>query len=430
MLQRIPLAALLVCATLGSSQAADLLTVYHAALENDPQLHAAAAQRDAARLQEPLARARLLPAITLNSGVNAIHSDSDHDRFSHTNASLGIALTHPLYHRDRQLQREQARDQGEQAETRYSAAAQGLMIRVASAYFTILAAEDNLGFVRAQKSAIDRQLEQAKQRFEVGLIAITAVHEAQAVSDQASANLIHAANQLDNAREALREILHSDLTASQRLAATIPLEIPAPADSNAWSELALNNSPAVQAAAQGLEIARKEIEVQRSARYPAVDLVAAHNIDRNSGNRRSDLDSSSIGVRLSVPLWLGGSIATSTEQSRYRFEEARQQLDQQRRRVNREVRDAYRAVEAGISSVHALQASIVSARSALEATQAGFDVGTRTMVDVLNAEQNLYGILSAHATARYNYLIARLQLRQAAGVLSEADLAQVNQWLK
>jgi outer membrane protein len=177
-------------------------------------------------------------------------------------------------------------------------------------------------------------------------------------------------------------------------------------------------------------VARKEIEVQRAARSPQVDLVGNHSYSRSDGDYDSDSHDTSLGLQLSMPLWLGGSVSLATDQSRLRFDQAKDQLEQQQRSVSRQVRDAYRGVLAGISAVRALEAGVVSAQSALEATQAGFEVGTRTMVDVLNAERDLYSVKSNHAAARYQYVLAGLQLKQAAGILSEEDLAKINGWLR
>lgn len=413
----------------GGVMAEDLMEVYGIALENDAQLSAARAARDAQKLAEPLARTTFRPMVSLSGGASANRGD-DTTTMNYSAANIGVNLSQTLYDKQADLRLSQAGDQALQADTQYSGEEQALIVRVARAYFDILAAQDNLTFVQAQNAAIDRQLDQAKQRFDVGLIAITAVHEAQAVSDQARADLILAENELDNTREGLREILASDVARISPLVAAIPLEPPTPADIGHWGEIALENNLGILAARQGLEMARKEIEVQRAARSPQVDLVGSHTYSRSDGDYDSDAHDTRIGLQLSMPLWLGGSVPLSTDQSRLRFEQAREALEQQRRSVARQVRDAYRGVLSGISTVRALEAGVVSAQSALEATKAGFEVGTRTMVDVLNAERDLYSVKSKHAAARYQYVVAGLQLRQAAGTLGPQDLAKVNGWLE
>jgi outer membrane protein len=179
-----------------------------------------------------------------------------------------------------------------------------------------------------------------------------------------------------------------------------------------------------------VDITRQAIEVNRSGHYPTLDLVGGHAFDRTGSPSGSDADNTSIGLQLNVPLYAGGGVSSKVRQAQFDYEAAQENLDKQRRSVNRQVRNAYRGVIAGISSVEALKASTISAQSALEATEAGFEVGTRTMVDVLNAQRDLFQAMSNYATVRYNYVLSGLELKQAAGTLSEEDLVQVNSWLK
>ncbi len=415
--------------------AEDLLQVYELARQNDPQLAAASANRDAVLEARPLARSQLLPNVGLSAdltwqdqdvsgGAAALFPDG-----SSTNRGAAVTLVQPLYRRDRLLQLEQADSQIAQAEADYVVSEQGLALRVAQAYFRVLAAQDNLGFAQSEEKAIERQLDQAKQRFEVGLIAITDVHEAQARFDQARADEINARNLLDNSWEALREIVGPELPADLApLQAQIPLDLPAPADLDEWSEQALRNNPGVQSAQQAVETARTEIEVQRSGHFPAVDMVGAYQLSRSSEDR--DVDTTSLGVQLAVPLYAGGGISAATRQARHNLTASQDVLDQQRRAVDRQVRDAYRGVESTISRVQALQATTVSAQSALDATTAGFDVGTRTLVDVLNSQRDLFDAQRNYALARYDYVLTILTLEQAAGTLDAEDVTRVNAWLE
>ena len=179
-----------------------------------------------------------------------------------------------------------------------------------------------------------------------------------------------------------------------------------------------------------MDVARQAVEVSRSGHYPTLDLVGAHSLDRTGSPSGNDADTTSIGLQLNVPLYSGGGTSSKVRQAQYDFEAAQENLDKLRRSVNRQVRNSYRGVIAGISTVEALKAATVSAQSALEATEAGFEVGTRTMVDVLNAQRDLYQAKSNYATARYNYILSSLELKQAAGTLTKDDLVQVNSWLK
>jgi outer membrane protein len=295
----------------------------------------------------------------------------------------------------------------------------------------VLAAQDNLEFAEAERKAIARELDQAKQRFEVGLIAITGVHEAQARYDQSRADEIVARNGLDNAWEALREIVGPEApTSLARLAAEVPLDPPAPAAIDEWSGTALQNNPGVQAAIEAAEVARQEIEVQRSGYYPSVDLIGSYEMNRWDTSRAVESNTASVGVQLAMPLYTGGGVAAATRQAQANFQAAQDVLDQQRRAVDKEVRNAYRGVEASIEAVKAFGAATVSAESALEATTAGFEVGTRTQVDVLNSQSDLFDAKRNHAAARYVYVINLLRLEQAAGTLDVEDLQRVNAWLE
>ena len=419
--------------------AEDLLQVYALAQKNDPQLAAARASRDATFEARPLAKSQLLPSVSASAdgtwqdqrifGSDSLSQLSNSGQYSSLGA--GVNVVQPLYRRDRLKRLDQADSQVAKAEADYVSAEQALALRVAQAYFDVLGAQDNLGFAQSERTAIERQLDQAKQRFEVGLIAITGVHEAQARFDQSRADEIVAQNDLDDAWEALREIAGPDaVTQLAHLKPLVPLDPPAPAEIDEWSQTALQNNPAVQSAMEAAEAARKEIEVQRSGNYPTVDLVGGYQLARSDASRSVDANTASIGIQLAMPLYTGGGVAAATRQAQYNFEAAQETLDQQRRAVDKEVRNAYRGVTASIEGVKALEASMVSAQSALDATMAGFDVGTRTMVDVLNAQRDLYGAKRNHARARYLYVLNLLTLEQAAGTLDVEDLQRVNAWLE
>ncbi len=303
-----------------------------------------------------------------------------------------------------------------------------LMVRVSTAYFQILAAEDNLSFARAELRAIARQLDQAKQRFDVGLIAITDVHEVQAAYDRAKADEIEAINLQDSAWEQLREIV-ADFGERNiySLRARIPMTKPNPANLDAWIKMAMESNPGLIAAQNALKASRRDIDIARSGHLPTLDLVAgASRTNTSDTGLGYDTEDSSIGLQLNLPIYAGGGVSASTRKARYDFQTSAEQLEQVSRSVRRNVSDYYRGVLSSISQVRALESSTRSAQSALKATEAGFEVGTRTMVDVLAVQRNLYDAQRNFAKARYEYILNGLKLKQAAGVLSVEDLRAVN----
>ena len=408
----------------------DLMQVYTMAVEKDPVLREAAAVRESRRESRPLALSQLLPNIGISGDANYNSSDTQlSGRENYSSSSLGINLLQPLYRRDRMIRLEQADWQLELADSEYRTKEQDLMLRVASAYFNILSAQEGVTFVQADKKAIARQLEQAKQRFEVGLIAITGVHEAQARYDQAVTDEIVAQNELDNAWEDLRQILGVRPETLTGLKRKLELEPPVPAVIDEWSAFGLENNPAVKAASDATQIAQRETEVQNSGHYPSLDLVGRYGTFQTNQENRFDVDSGNIGLQLNLPLYAGGGITAATRQARADLIAAQERLDQARRETDRAVRNAYRVVQSSISAVKALEAATVSTKSALEATTAGFEVGTRTLVDVLNSQRDYYRAQRDHARARYVYLINMLHLRQAAGILEVQDIEKINSLL-
>lgn len=415
--------------------AADLAAAYKLATENDPTLRAARANRDATYEAKPIARSQLLPNVSLNGDANWNHQDVDsfslgsyNDNFSTMNAS--VQVVHPLFRKDRTIQLEQAEDEVEQADIDYDIAEQDLIQRLVEAYFNVLSAQDTLAFAESELKAIERQLDQAKQRFEVGLIAITGVHEAQARYDQARADRILARNSLENALEVLHEITLEVVQPLAELREKVELPPPDPGSLDEWTEIALKNNPNIISAQFDVDIARKEIEYQDAADSPAVDLVGSYGLSRSDADFSSDSDSGVLGLQLNLPLYTGGGVQASTRQARFRYEAAQEVLEQRRRAIQTQVRNSYRGVIDSISRVEALAAAQVSAKSALEATEAGFEVGTRTLVDVLDGQRDLFRARRDYAQARYGYILTYLTLKQAAGTLAEGDVTTVNGWLQ
>ena len=413
-----------------NASANDVWTAYQQAKTHDPQLRIAQANRAAQGETLPQAQAALKPSITLSGqiGYQRQHTGlAGTDNYA--NNTIALNLTQPIYRRAAQIALEQVNKQLTQTDINYQATEQALIVRTAQAYFGVLAAQDELSFAQREKTAIARQQDQAQQRFDVGLVAITDVHEVQARYDQASANQLSAENALDNAREILREITHQQPEQLARLTQQIHLTMPEPASLNTWSERAQQQNLGIQSANIAVAIARDNIAIQESERYPTIDLAATLSRADSQAQNGTDINTSRIGLQMSVPLYLGGSLASRIQQARYQHQAIQEQLNQQQRAVDRQVRTAYRGIQTSIGRVNALQATQTSAQSALEATQAGFEAGTRTLVDVLNSQRDLYRAKRDYAQSRYNYVLNTLSLYQATGTLSEDKLQSVNAWL-
>mgnify|MGYP001812627534 FL=1 len=411
----------------------DLVSVYQLALEADPGYQAAIAAHAAALEILPQSRAALLPSIGLQGDVSRDRFDprNSGDTSYSTNRIYSLGLRQPLYQRESFVQLEQADSRVAQADAELLAARQDLILRVVTRYFLVLGAMDNLDFVQADKQAIERTLDQAQQRFEVGLAAITDTLEAQARYDIAVSDEINAEQLLADSREALRELTSVLPEAPEILKPEIPLLAPDPANQDQWVSAAVEQNPLVLAARAATETARQEIEVQRSGHYPSLDVTADYSyLDiRFGGEVDQKRNDSAIGLELNLPLYQGGLISSRTRQSRELYNQAREEQLQQRRLTERQTRNNYNGVMSGISKVKALKNAVRSNEKAVEAAEAGFEVGTRTIVDVLDAQRELLRARRDHARSRYDYLLDTLRLKQATGILEETDLAQINDWL-
>lgn len=415
---------LLLVATPAAPAGTTLLQVYERALASDSEFLAAGAANRAAQELRPQARAGLLPSVSVR--VDANRNEGPRSRSFET---YGIVLNvqQPIYRHDRRIALRQADSRIAQADALHAAAGQNLMMRVSQRYFDVLEAEDELSFARATLEAFRQQLMQSRQRFEVGLIAITDVEEAKAGFDLARAQLIAAENALDTAREALRETsgeYQEDLAPLGEM----PLVTPEPADIDQWTETALAQNLRLLAAGHDAETARREIERARAGHSPTLDAVGLHRREDRTGLGQTD--STSIGLQLNLPFYAGGAVLSRTRESRHRYRQALDELERERRRAQRETRDAYLGINSGISRVTALEQAVRSSEAAAGAIEAGFQVGTRTSVDVLNAQRELYGARRDLAGARYSYIRNVLRLKHAAGTLSEDDLRQISAWLE
>ena len=420
--------------------AMDLLEVYDLAVDNDPTLLEAAAQRRSARQSRPQAIANLLPVL---SAVGTTQSTRLHNKKAGTfqsgsgagktqnfwTNSLRVDLNQPIFNLDSWVQLSQSDNQIAQADAEYGAAEQAMIVRTTGAYLDILLAKDTLEFSSSEKRAFARQLEQAKQRFEVGLIAITDALEIQAGYDKSVADVIQAENDLDDKKEALREIIGDIPVDLAGLGNELPLLKPDPENIETWTKLARVRNFNIIAQQNQAELAKKNIERQRSGHYPTLDIRGsyAYQDDNSSFGLRGD--TSRIGLELNIPLFQGGSTNSRTSQALFEFHAAQQLLTTARRAIVRQVKSGYRGVISTIAQVKARAATVKSSTTALEATKAGFEVGTRTSVDVVTEQRNLFRSKRDHAETRYEYIRNWLGLKAAVSDLSREDLEKFNRLL-
>ena len=405
--------------------AENLVEVFESALESDPEFLAAGADNRAAQEIRPQARAGLLPEASLSLTTQW----NERQRYPDTRSdNVTLNVEQPIWRQDRHIAVYQADSRIARADALYAAARQDLMVRVAERYFGVLEAEDEIGFARATLEAFEQQLAQSRQRFEVGLIPITDVEEAKAGFDLSKAQLIAAENALDIAREALRETTGAY---QEKLAplTEMPLVTPKPEDIDEWTEIALDRNPRLLAARHDTETARREIRRIQAGHSPVLDAVGSIGLNDSGSSPTGETRRTNVGLRLSFPLYRGGSILSRTRESRHRYQRTLDVLERERRRAQRETRGAYLGVESGISRVRALEQAVRSSRAAAEAIEAGFQVGTRTSVDVLDAQRDLFRARRDLSEARYGYVLDVLRLKRAAGTLSEDDLQLIAIWL-
>jgi outer membrane protein len=416
------------------SYAHNLSDVYNLALANDPHLKAVKATQQAVDESKSQSVAQFLPNISSTGTASRQHINNDNPNSflktqSYWNNSLSFDLNQPIFHWDHWVKLSQSDNQIAQAEAEYKAELQNLMTKTTEAYFNLLLAQDNLGFAEAEKQSVYRQWEQSKRLFANHLIAITDVYEGQAGYEQALANEIDAANKVDAAKEALKEIIGEHDVRPDRLLENFSLLKPEPEDLSIWGKTAEASNFNVIAAVNQTEITRKSIELQRNGHYPSLDLVGSYTLSDVGSNFGIQGDRQSIGLQLNVPLFAGGSVNSKIQQAAYQYEAAKENLNAIKRAVNRQVKDAYRGIITSIKHIVALQTSVQSAEKALQSTSVGFEEGTRTMVDVLNEQSKLFQVKRQYAHARYDYFINSIKLKQAASNLEQNDLEHINKIL-
>ncbi len=418
------------CAALANT---NLLTVYQEALENSADL--AAAQADALARQEALPQARsvLLPSIGLGGGAARERVDIDGmGTDSYSTHYYQASLTQPLFRADRWFDYQAAKFLSQQAEVEFSATQQALILEVAQAYFSVLQASDNLATARAEEQAFERQMEQARERFEVGLSARTDVLEAQAGYDSARAARLTAQTNLDVSYQALTRLTNRDYEKLYGISHDLPVLPPTPDNLQQWVDIAAQQNLGLQAVRLSVDTASESLRSSKAGHAPSVDAFVRYNNTHggtNLGTGSRDTELTTFGVELTLPLYTGGGTSSRVRESTYRLTQAEQLSEAQLRRVVESTRNLYRTVTSSVEEVDARRQAIISARAALDATQTGYEVGTRNVVDVLEAQRNLYRAVRDYNTVRYGYIIDNLSLKQAAGTLSPQDLQDLSQWL-
>lgn len=415
-----------------SAYSYDLLDAWHAARDYNADFAAARANLSAGREQAIQGRAQLLPQVGASANYSYTHLTLPANLPGYDSTSYGVSLKQPLFDISKYTGYQKGQIGTRQAEISFQASEQQLMLTIAQAYFKVLLAQDTLAATQASKKAYQTQLAQARAAFDVGTATITDTHEAQAGYDAASAREISAQNDLEVSQYTLRQLTGLEVQGIQPLQANLPLTRPLPDSLQAWSDNALRSSLTIQAAEQALEYARQTVTEKRGNHLPVVSLEAGYTDSRShlSINQMPQNRGSSIGVGVTLPLFAGGGINSQVREALAKEEAARDQLEASKRQVRENVRQAFLGITNGAALVRAQQQLLVSAKSKLDSTRLGKEVGIRTNLDVLQAEQSYYDALTSLATAKYNYLLARLALAQSAGQLDEALLADVNRVIR
>jgi len=418
----------------GQADAANLTDIYRLAQQNDAVYASAQAAYQAGMEKLLQARSLLLPSLNLAAGLNHYETDTNvSDPKHYTSPGLTLTLIQPLYRKQNLEALEQARLQVQAVEAQLKLARQSLILRTAQAYFDVLQAQDNLATAQAQKAAIAQQLAQARKSFEVGAATIVDSHEAQASFDATVALEIAAGNDLEVKRRTLEKLIMAEAPKLDPLTSNVAAPRPQPDDMNAWVKQAEADSLSVAVGLDNAEIARREVARQNAGYRPTLDLAVSYGLTNNTvvGSVSGvDSRSAAIGLQLGWNLYQGGATRSLVREAVANQEKARFDLENARRQAALDTRQAYLGVVSGDARVAALQQAVVSSETQLKSTKLGQEVGVRTAVDVLNAEQQLYSAQRDLAAARYAALLSGLNLKAAAGVLSEADMQALDALLK
>lgn len=420
-----------------ATNAENLLQVYGHAKQNDAQLKISEAGYRAALEQKPQVLSNLKPQVSVTAGGQYIaqytgeRTFSGEDTAGYLNLGYDLNLSKVIINRQLDAQIGQVDSSILQSKALLEADRQDLIIRVAEAYFAYLNAVETLEFRQAEKTAIGRQLNQVKAFFDAGRSAITDVKEAQARFDLANAQIAVANQQIDVARESLRAITSRYYKQLDGASDNIPLLVPKPNNIEAWSKAAIANSQELLAARHAVDIAQKSVDFERAARKGTLTLLANQGANSVFGEDQFDSDKidGSLGIQYDLQIYDGGNISSKIREARHKLQQSRQQLELQKRLTNQQSRAAYLTIVSGLSQVKALKQALNSTQTAASATQAGFEAGTRTAVDVLQSLTETFSAKRDYSTARYDFLLNTLKLKQAAGTLTEADLAAVSKLL-
>lgn len=430
------LGSIFACSTPSLLAAETLLQVYQHAKQNDAQLKISEINFLATLEKKPQVLSGLKPRVDLGANASynlqytsrTIRAD---DGAGFLNLGYNLSLNKPLINKQLDAQVEQVDSSINQAKATLEADRQNLIVRVAEAYFQYLNAKENLAFRKAENVAIGRQLNQVKAYFDAGRSAITDVKEAQARYDLASAQVEVANQQIDVSRESIRVITTRYYKSLNGVSDKIPLVVPKPNNIEAWAKSSIANSKQVIAAQYAVEIAQKAVDIERAVKSPKLDLFAKHSGSSTFGEDTFDQDKidASVGLQFSMPIYRGGNISSRIREARHRLRQARQQLELQKRSTTQQTRAAYLTIVSGLSQVKALKQALNSTQTAANATQAGFEAGTRTAVDVLLSLRETFSAKRDYATARYDFLLNTLKLKQATGTLSDSDLMAISKLL-
>jgi len=443
-----------------AAPAADLLAVYQRALQNDPQLKEAEATRLAALESKPQALSALLPQVSASGTVSkekdagqsnqtetvqvdggtVIESFPFNGRVTTITHKYGVDLKQNLFRWANWVALQQADAQVAQAEADYQAAQQDLIARVAQRYFDVLAAQDDLDAQRGNLESVSRQVDQAEKRYQVGLIAVTDVQEARAAHDSGAAAVIASKRQLAAAQESLREITGEGFDTLARPVEPFQLTTPEPSSEDRWVEMALQQNLSLVSSRLAADIARENVSAARGGHFPTLDLVSSRyklssggdyiNADNTPyGTTGLDQYQNTIGIQFNIPIYSGGMVSSQVRQAVYQHRAAKERLERVARQTEHDARDAYLGVLSEISHVQALRRALESNATALNATESGYEAGTRTAVEVLDSRRQWIQAQTDYSRSRYDYMVNVVKLQQAAGILSEQTLTSLNHLL-
>ena len=423
------------------AHAEGMLEIYRLAVKNDPRLAAARFDHEASTKSTRAALAGLLPTV-IGSTEN---TQERQNILSSQNAVIGagfskfpitdwtLTVTQPLFRLVAWERLHQAEASEKQALAQRIAAEQALMVRVATTYLGVLAAEDNLSFATAERTSVGQQFQLAKERVARGLATVVNLHDAQARFAQTEAQEVDAKNTLDDAQQAMREIIGSLPRSYAPLKEEIPIARPDPESVDRWIETAEKQNPGLEAKRYAAEVANQEVRKQRAGYAPTVDLVGRYDNRKQGGTLfggGSHVETTDLSLKLNVPFYEGGMTTAATEEAVAKQSKALQEVEAEQRAVDRQTRAAYLGVVGALARVQALQQGVISQQSALKAKQESYRAGLLTLLAVLDSERDLYFVRRDYAKARYDYILNRLKLKQSTGSLADTDLEAIDRLLK